>query len=101
MEELRGAKESKIRPLVDVSPIWERELSTYPDVIRVAMEDGSVVTYRQDIQQPAPAFTAAMMALDKMPVYGGPDVPGYKARHEITKKPNLWERIQMVRQTKG
>lgn len=100
MERLTDGKESKIRPIADVVPIWEHD-GQYPDLIKVAMADGQVVTYRLDVQQPHPAFTAAMMALDRMPVFGGPEVPGYKARHEAVKKPNIWDRIQAVRQTKG
>ena len=85
----------KIKPLADVLPVYERDLSTYPDVIRVAMDDGKVVNYRIDIQQPHPAFVSAMDTLAKMPVYGGYK---YTPKH---KKESLWTRIQRLKAQKG
>ena len=89
-------QDNRIRPLADVSPVWERECSTYPDLIRIPMSDGKIVTYRQDITQPHPAFKSLMESLEKLPVYPSDETPGYKAKH--TKKPNLWDRIQKARQ---
>ena len=89
-----GPLEGKIEPLIDVAPYWERETSVYPDTVRITMADGKVVTYRLDVEQPHPAFSAVMEALEKLPVYGGEEVPGYKARHT---KENLWQKIQRLK----
>lgn len=49
MEQIKPAKQA-------MAPIWEREGSDYPDLIKVPMEDGNVITYRRDITQPGPVF---------------------------------------------
>ena len=50
----------RIRPLIDIGPIWEHESSRYPDVIRVPMRNGAVIRYRIEMEMPHPSFTAAM-----------------------------------------
>lgn len=65
----------RIRPLADVNACWEYESSDYPDLIRVTMENGHVVTYRRDIQQPG--FMNVMELLSRLPVK-----PGYSGKHE-------------------
>ena len=48
--------EAKVLPLPKVKGVWKNDLSKYPDLIRVAMSDGRVITYRIDIEQPAPVL---------------------------------------------
>lgn len=69
----------KAAPLARVKFEYERDISQYPDTIRVPMSDGNVVTYRIDIQQPHPSFKAVIDLFDKLPVYGG-----YKCKHGKT-----------------
>lgn len=71
--------EGQIVPLADVTPVWEHDYSDYPDMIRVAMEDGKVVNYRIDVQMPHPAFRKVMKLMEKIPY--GVSQYGYKARH--------------------
>ena len=70
----------RIHPLAEVKPIWEHDWSDYPDIIRVAMEDGKVINYYIDVELPHPAFTKAMDLIDKLPVYGGYKAPETKKR---------------------
>ena len=93
-------KKSKVRPLADVSPVWERDLSVYPDTVRIAMEDGQVVDYRIDIRQPHPSLVSALDQISGMPVYPADATQGYKARHEAIKKVSRWERFLAARQKK-
>lgn len=64
-------KSLPVKPLASVNAVWEHDWSEYPDLIRVPMEDGKVVTYRIDTKQPHPQFLSAMDLLKKLPVYGG------------------------------
>ena len=68
-----------VHPLADVTPIWEHDFSVYPDIIRVAMDDGRVVNYCIDVQMPNPAFQRVMGLLKEIPY--GPSEKGYRARH--------------------
>ena len=44
----------QIKPLHNaVAPIWEHDTSDYPDIVKVAMADGHVITYQRVIEQPA------------------------------------------------
>lgn len=88
---------NRITPLIDVSPVWERECSIYPDAIKIPMSDGKVVTYRMEVTQPQfhPSYQKAMEIVENMPIYNG-----YKAKHEEQKKPNLWLRIQRLSERK-
>lgn len=64
----------RVMPLPKVTGIWDRESSQYPDRIRIPMSDGTVVTYRIDVEMPHPAFIEAMDGLWRMRV-------GYRAKH--------------------
>ena len=72
--------EGQIAPLADVTPIWEHDYSDYPDMIRVAMADGTVVNYRIDVRLPHPAFKSVMKLMERVPY--GISQYGYKAKHE-------------------
>lgn len=51
----------QVRPLNrTVAPVWEREASDYPDLIKVPMEDGKVISYRREIEFPHPSFVKAI-----------------------------------------
>ena len=58
--------EVRVLPLPKVTGLWQYENSKYPDVIKVPMSDGKVITYRMDVQQPHPCFEAAMNNLERM-----------------------------------
>ena len=58
--------EIRVMPLPKVAGYWEYETSKYPDVIKVSMSDGKVITYRRDVQQPHPAFLESMELIGKM-----------------------------------
>ena len=58
--------EIRVLPLSKVTGLWQYENSKYPDVIKVPMSDGKVITYRMDVQQPHPCFEAAMNNLERM-----------------------------------
>ena len=56
------------KPLVAVTAIWEKDSkSDYPETIRIPMDDGHVVTYKLDIEQPHPAFLEAMNIIENWP----------------------------------
>ena len=99
MESLRDGKELKIRPLADVTPLWERDLSVYPDALKVAMTDGQVVTYRLEIEMPKPCLPSFDSAVDTIRKWNEEDmVVGYQARHAaIEKKKSRWERFLAAR----
>lgn len=59
---------TRISPLAKVKSDYEHESSTYPETIRVAMEDGSVQRYQLITDQPHPCFAAAMSILRRWPV---------------------------------
>lgn len=73
----------QIKPLGSGAPIWEYESSDYPDLLKMPMEDGHVVTYRREIEQPEPRvmksieLIANMNRLIRENTYGG-----YKAKHK-------------------
>lgn len=46
--------EDRIGPLSNVIGFWDHDLGGYPERIRLAMEDGHIVTYLLDVQQPEP-----------------------------------------------
>lgn len=73
----------KVKPLIDVLPVWDDEDSDYPDAVRIAMEDGNVITYRIDRPELAEeSFKRAMEILRSWPVTAE---TGYQAKH-IDKK---------------
>ena len=58
---MEDTRERRTAPLVPVRSIWDKDsLSKYPDTIKVPMEDGHVISYRLDIEQPHPAFLEAI-----------------------------------------
>lgn len=83
----------RIRPIADVNPVYERESSIYPDCVRIAMENGTVVTYARDERQTPQAFKDTMELIRKW----NEEDHGYQysAKHE--RKPNIWERILKLR----
>ena len=58
----------RVRPILDLGPIWEREVSRYPDVIRVPMRNGTVIRYRIESEMPHPSFMAALTNISNMVV---------------------------------
>ena len=59
----------QIKPLNhSVAAIWEHETSDYPDLIKVPMEDGKVVSFRREIEQPHPQCRKALESLNRMHV---------------------------------
>ena len=63
--------EVRVLPLPKVTGGWEHDVSQYPDRVRIPMSDGKVVTYRIEIDQPHPCFTAAMENIRNMNGYYG------------------------------
>lgn len=64
----------QIKPLDHrVAAIWEHDWSDYADLIKVPMEDGKVVSYRREIEQPHPQClkTLEIIRLMKEHTYGG------------------------------
>lgn len=84
------------KPLIDVSPQWDREISIYPDRIRVPMEDGKVVDYVLDIRQPHPSFEGAVGTIRE---WAQQDV-GYQHQPKHVQKKSRWERFLAARQKK-
>ena len=72
----------KVRHIKPLNPriafSHERDSSDYPDIIKVPMEDGHVITYVREITQPEPRVIRSidLIRLMKENTYGG-----YKARH--------------------
>lgn len=72
----------QIRPLNQrLAYIHENAWSDYPDLIKVPMEDGHVITYRREITQPEPRV---MKCVDLIRIMKDCTYGGYKAKH--TKK---------------
>ena len=71
-------KTVRIMPLPKVTGFWNHEWSDYPDVLRVPMSDGQVVTYERKIEQPHPKCmkTVELIRMMNDCTYGG-----YKAKH--------------------
>lgn len=67
-----------------IATVYEREMSEYPDRIRVAMDDGSVIDYRIEIKQPHPACEKAIDSIRRMTelveTFGGYKYKGAKTR---------------------
>lgn len=74
---------SQIKPLGTGAPIWEHDSSDYPDLLKMPMEDGQVITYRREIRQPEPRVTRSCQLIRDMGrlirenTYGG-HAGGYK-----------------------
>ena len=50
--------------------------SDYPDVIKIPMEDGHVITYVRQVEQPHPQCVKSIELIRLMDTYGG-----YKPKH--------------------
>lgn len=75
---------SRVKPLIDVLPVWDDEDSDYPDSVRIAMEDGNVITYRIDRPELAEqSFKRAMEILRSWPLTSE---VGYQAKHTDKKE---------------
>ena len=68
---------NQIKPLPQSAPIWEYETSDYPDLPKVPMENGHVITYRREIEQPEPRV---MKCIDLIRVMNKCTYGGYKPR---------------------
>ena len=67
----------KIKPLNhSVAAIWEHETSCYPDMIKVPMEDGRVISFRREVELPNPVIPKAIGNIRIGYRYG------YVGRHE-------------------
>ena len=72
----------QIKPLnPQVAGVWEHARSDYPDLIKIPMKDGKVITYRREIEQPHPAVKKC---IDLIKIMNECTYGGYKPRH--TKK---------------
>lgn len=60
---------SQIKPLGSGAPIWEHDSSDYPDILKMPMEDGHVITYRREIKQPHPKCLKAMESIRNLNGY--------------------------------
>ena len=57
----------RVAPLVPVRAIWDKDsISKYPETIKIPMEDGHVISYRLDVEQPHPAFLETLKIIDSM-----------------------------------
>ena len=64
---MESMKSEKSSPLIPVRSIWEKDsLSKYPETIRIPMDDGHVISYRLDVEQPHPCFLQAMDLIKSM-----------------------------------
>lgn len=69
----------QIKPLnPQVAGIWENAWSDYPDLLRIPMEDGKVITYIRQIEQPHPAVKKC---IDLIRIMNDCTYGGYKPRH--------------------
>lgn len=91
------ATESRALPLPQVSAVWDRADSSYPERIRVAMSDGQVLTYRLDVEQPHPCFVKSMEILQKMPYEDGYQPKHQQSEDEIKGR---WKRFLRAAQRK-
>ena len=73
---------NQIKPLPQSAPIWEYETSDYPDLLKVPMENGHVITYRREIEQPEPRVMKCidLIKLMKDHTFGGEGRHAKKSR---------------------
>ena len=73
MTDVMELRTRQIKPLGTGAPIWESDTSDYPDVIKMPMQDGRVITYRRDLSQQDPRLLKSMELIRLMNkhVYGG------------------------------
>ena len=67
--------EIRVLPLPKVTGIWRHEFSRYPDMVKVPMSDGRVISYVIDVDQPAPVLRDSLERFHKMCI-------GYQAEKE-------------------
>lgn len=68
--------EVRVLPLPKVTGIWRHDSSKYPEIIRVPMSDGRIISYHIDVEMPHPQLMAALENIKRMEGYsraGGPD----------------------------
>ena len=68
--------EIRVLPLPKVTGIWRHDSSKYPEIIKVPMSDGRIITYHIDVEMPHPQLMAALENIKRMEGYsraGGPD----------------------------
>ena len=68
--------EIRVLPLPKVTGVWQHDESRYPEIIRVPMSDGRVISYRMEVEQPAPVLREQLDRFEKT-CFGG---YGYKVR---------------------
>lgn len=77
---MSGAEKAvRVLPLVNVFGRHEHDWSRYYDFIRIPMSDGTVITYRREIEQPHPQCVKTIELIRSMDA-----MCGYKGKH--TKK---------------
>lgn len=61
------SKTMQVLPLPKVHPEWDsKHLGRYPDRIRVSMSDGKVITYRIEVNQPAPVLRESLDSFSEL-----------------------------------
>ena len=69
---------TQIKPLNDsVACIWENPSSDYPDLIKIPMADGRVISYRREVVQPEPRV---QKCIDIIKIMNQCTYGGYKPR---------------------
>lgn len=76
--------DDRVRPLADVTCIWDCDASHYPDRVRMTMADGKVVTYRIDIDMPHPQVMKTIDLIRQM----RKNVNGYPGKHTKSDRGN-------------
>lgn len=61
--------EVQVLPLPKVKGYWKYDCSRYPDVIKVPMSDGKVITYHIDVDLPHPCLEASFRNIEMMEGY--------------------------------
>ena len=69
-------KAIRVLPLPKITGGWEHDWSTYPDFVRIPMSDGSVRTYRREVEQPHPQCRKTLDLIRNMR-----RCEGYKGKH--------------------
>lgn len=60
-----------VHPLLPIKCIWEKDWSVYPDIARIAMEDGKIISYYKIEEQPAPIIGKWLDRYEKSLSFGG------------------------------
>ena len=60
--------DERSRPLVPLKIIWDKDSqSEYAETVMIPMDNGHVIRYRIDVEQPHPSFLLAMETLKRWP----------------------------------